>query len=112
MNRSFRVMYKGVKGARFMNFNINGASLTKDSAVLVTAAEFAPDEGMYFPGPFQTQGRPVAGAAPVYVTNVGPHGDGREQGGVEFMLHVDWGTPLTVIVTITVFDPIEQFVKA
>jgi len=30
-------------------------------------------------------------------------------GGVEFVLHVDWDSPLHVQVTITVFEPIEHF---
>jgi hypothetical protein len=35
---------------------------------------------------------------------------GGEAGGVEFLLNVEWPTPLNVMVTITVLDEIDQFV--
>ena len=60
----------------------------------------------------KTLGRPNLGSANVYVTNVGPHGPPGEAGGVEFLLHVDWNSPLDVVVTITVFEDIEQFHQA
>ena len=44
------------------------------------------------------------GDADVYITNVGPHA-----GGVEFILHVNFGSPLDVLVDLTVLDPYEQF---
>ena len=44
------------------------------------------------------------GDADVYITNVGPH-----EGGVEFILHVNFGSPLDVLVDLTVLDPYEQF---
>jgi len=31
---------------------------------------------------------------------------------VEFLLHVEWGSPLDVVVTITVHEDIEQFQQA
>lgn len=45
----------------------------------------------------------------IWVSNVGAHGNGVEAGGVESLLHVDSGSPLTVVVTITVLDNIEQY---
>ena len=33
-------------------------------------------------------------------------------GGVEFHLHVDWVSPLDVIVTITVLEDVEAFITA
>jgi hypothetical protein len=50
------------------------------------------------------------GAAPIWVSNVGAHGDGVEAGGVEFLLHVETQTPINALVTITVLDEIEDFV--
>jgi hypothetical protein len=106
MARSIRVLYRGQKGT--IRKNWNWAPINLDSAVIITAAEFTPSFGGPFGGP-KTLGRPHLGAANVYVTNVGPHGDAGEAGGVEFLLHVDWDSPLDVIVTITVLDNIEVF---
>jgi hypothetical protein len=108
---SERILYRGQKGTVRQNFNLSNISL--DSAVIVTAAQFVPDQDHIPNSPIKTAGRPLLGLANVYVTNVGPHGvDGVEAGGVEFLLHVDWGDPLDVVVTITVLDPINEFVVA
>lgn len=108
MAQSIRVLYQGQKGTSRKNFNWNPIKL--DSAVIITAAEVVLRDEVRFGGP-KTIGRPHLGAANVYVTNVGPHGPEPEVGGVEFLLHVDWETPLDVIVTITVLEDIEQFVQ-
>jgi hypothetical protein len=39
----------------------------------------------------------LLGDADVWVSNISPH-----QGGVEFILHVNWPQPLNIAVTITV----------
>jgi len=52
------------------------------------------------------------GAAPIWVSNIGAHGDANEAGGVEFLLHVEWPTPINVMVTITVLDQIDDFIIA
>lgn len=110
MARSIRVLYRGQQGTIRKNFNWPPINL--DSAVVITAAEFTPQFGGFGGGP-KTLGRPLLGAASVYVTNVGPHGvAGAEAGGVEFLLHVDWHHPLDVIVTITVHENIEEFFQA
>ncbi|WP_407175257.1 hypothetical protein [Bradyrhizobium sp. STM 3562] len=109
MARSIRVLYRGQQGRQRKNFNWPPINL--DSAVIITAAEFIPQFGGLGGGP-KTLGRPNLGDANVYVTNVGPHGrPGGEAGGVEFHLHVDFGSPLDVVVTITVLDDIEQFAQ-
>jgi hypothetical protein len=105
MARTIRVLYRGIQGRARMNFNWSPINL--DSTVIITAAEFTFSGGT-FGGP-KTLGRPTLGEANVYVTNVGPHGAGVEAGGVEFHLHVDWDSPLDVIVTITVLEDIEEF---
>jgi hypothetical protein len=108
MAQSIRVLYRGVQGRVRRNFNFSPINL--DSPVVITAAEFAP----HFDGPMggpKTQGRPNLGEASVYVTNIGPHGDEGGGGGVEFHLHVDWDSPLDVIVTISVLEDIVQFVQ-
>lgn len=76
--------------------------------MIITAAEFTPRFGGLGSGP-KTLGRPNLGDANVYITNVGPHGPPGEAGGVEFHLHVDFGSPLDVIVTITDLEDIEEF---
>ncbi|OLT09870.1 hypothetical protein BJF78_29995 [Pseudonocardia sp. CNS-139] len=109
MARSIRVLYRQQMGRQRKNFNWPPINL--DSPVVITAAEFTPQFGG-FPGPFKTIGRPLLGGANVYVTNVGPHGNGTEAGGVEFHLHVDHDRPLDVVVTITVHEDIEVFHQA
>lgn len=109
MAQSIRVLYRGQQGTSRKNFNWPPIRL--DSAVVVTAAEFMPQFGGFGGGP-KTLGRPLLGAATVDVTNVGPHGPEPRVGGVEFLLHVNWGSPLDVIVTITVLDDIVEFHQA
>ncbi|MFJ6616765.1 hypothetical protein ACIQOW_04170 [Kitasatospora sp. NPDC091335] len=108
MARSLRILYRGQQGTIRKNWNWDGV-IDLDSAVIVTAAEFTPQFGGLGGGP-KTLGRPLLGAANVYVTNIGPHGvAGVEAGGVEFLLHVDWDSPLDVAVTISVLEDIEVF---
>jgi hypothetical protein len=103
MARSIRIVYQGVQGRVRRNFN--WPPITEQSAVIITAAEWRPGNGIL-------DGRPHLGDADVYVTNVGPHDPEGGDGGVEFHLHADSPTPLNVIVTISVLDNVEQFVAA
>ncbi len=104
MARSIRVLYQGVQGRVRRNFNF--PPITEKSAVVITAAEWSFDGGIFG----LTAGRPNLGEANVYVTNIGPHDPEGGSGGVEFHLHVDHPSPLNVIVTISVLDDIEDFV--
>jgi hypothetical protein len=99
MAQSIRVLYRGVQGRVRRNFN--WAPIHENSAVIITAAEYSLSGGL-----FGTDGRPHLGEANVYVTNVGPHDPEGGDGGVEFHLHVDWDSPLNVIVTITVLEDV------
>jgi len=106
MTQSVRAFYRGIKGRA--ELNLDWAPITIDSAVAITAAEWlAPAD----PGYVLAEQRPHLGDATIWVSNVGPHGGPNEPGGVEFALQVDWGDPLDVMVTITVFDPVEQFIE-
>ncbi|MER5633469.1 hypothetical protein [Streptomyces nitrosporeus] len=96
MAQSVRLLYRGQKGT--IRKNHNWAPIKANSAVVITAAEFS-----------VANCRPLLGAANVYVTNIGPHDPEGGTGGVEFLLHVDWETPLDVIVTITVLGDIDVF---
>lgn len=109
MPRTIRVVYpKPAAGFGRLRKNFNwGISppITKKSVVHVSAAE------ANLPGPGVLGGITAdntafnLGEADVFVTNVSPH-----DGGVEFILHVNFNSSLDIIVDITVFDdPIEQF---
>jgi hypothetical protein len=102
MSQSIRLIYRNQQGRTRHNYN--WTPITKRSAVIITAAEWAPGRD-----PFDATGRPNLGEANVYVTNIGPHDPEGDTGGVEFFLHVDWDSPLHVQVTITVLDEIEDF---
>lgn len=106
MARSIRILYRGVKG-RVRN-NFNWPPIHKNSAVIITACEYSPDDTPTF----VEGGRPNLGDATIFVTNVGPHNPEGGDGGVEFYLHVDWPDPLNVAVTISVLEDIETFHQA
>jgi hypothetical protein len=108
MAQSIRVFYSNVNG-RNIRMNFNWPPINIRSEVLITAAEWA--SGPLGPS-LDGSHRPHLGAAPIWVSNVGAHGDGNEAGGVEFMLHVESPTPINVMVTITVLDQIDQFFLA
>jgi hypothetical protein len=105
MAESIRVVYPDVQGRVRRNFNF--APIKKESAVIVTAAEWSPAGGVFG----ILEGRPHLGDADVYVTNIGVHGDEGGGGGVEFHLHVDFDSPLMVIVTISVLEDVQQIVS-
>jgi hypothetical protein len=105
MARSIRIVYRGVQGR--VRKNWNWGPINKNSAIVITAAEWSPGAGPLGPA---SAGRPNLGGANVYVTNHGPHDPEGGSGGVEFHLHVDWGSPLDVIVTITVLEDVEDWV--
>jgi hypothetical protein len=104
MARSIRIIYRNVQGR--VRRNVNFDAITERSAVIVTAAEWSAGPN---PDPFDAPpGRPLLGEANVYVTNIGAHDPEGGSGGVEFHLHVDWDSPLHVLVTITVLEDIER----
>ncbi len=102
MSRSIRLIYRNQQGR--LRKNHNWDAITKRTAVIITAAEWKAGSD-----PTDATGRPILGEANIYVTNIGPHDPEGGAGGVEFYLHVDWGSPLDVQVTITALDPIEKF---
>lgn len=100
--RSIRLIYRNMQGRSRHNFNWD--AITKRSAVVITAVEWRAGSD-----PYDHTGRPNAGLAAVWVTNIGPHDPEGGTGGVEFMLHVDWNSPLHIQVTITVLGECEHF---
>jgi hypothetical protein len=108
MARSLRVFYSNLNGV--VRKNHNWPVINIKSAVIITAAEW--QSGPLGPS-LDGSHRPFLGGAPIWVSNVGAHGvPGGEAGGVEFLLHVDWPTPINALVTITVLDDIEAFDRA
>ncbi len=106
MARSIRLIFRNRQGRSRHNHNFD--AISQESAVIMTAAQF-----QFFGGVFGAAGRPILGEPGqepnVYVTNIGPHGTpGGEAGGVEFLLHAESSSPIDVMVTITVLDPVES----
>ncbi len=107
MARSSRFVFRGMQGRT--RHNRNWDAISQESAVIMTAAQW-----QFSGGVFGADGRPVLGEPGqepnVYVTNVGPHGKpGGEAGGVEFLLHTESSSPIDVVITVTVLDPVESF---
>ena len=103
MSRSSRIVYRGVHGVVRANFFWPGV-INAFSAVQITAGEV--NVGATEPPPPGAKGQNffyILGAANVWVSNVCPHENpsAGQVGGVEFLLHVDWNSPLDVAVTIT-----------
>lgn len=106
MSQSIRVFYgkeKGLHGRCRMNFNwppINALSVVDITAFEATAWGSAQLLG----GQNYLQN---LGDANVWISNVSPH-----QGGVEFILNVDWPDPLDIAVTIRVDDALPEHFRA
>lgn len=103
MARSIRVFYGreiGLRGRCRMNFN--WGPINALSAVNITAGEAKDWESAQLLGGQQFTYN--LGDANVWVSNISPH-----QGGVEFILNVDWAHPLNIAVTITVEDAAPEF---
>jgi hypothetical protein len=95
MPQTKRIYYWNAQGRIRANYNWD--PITKKSAVLITAAEALPlPPNALGPNFFICH----LGAADVYVTNISP-----QDGGVEFIIHADWSSPLPILVDITVLDP-------
>ncbi len=112
MPQSFRHFWPDpVRGRVWFNYNLPGVIVRKGnvptvSSVMVTACEWQPAGGV-----FGRAGSLHRGDANIWVSNVRPYVRAenetdpvRQGGGVEFVINVDWETPLLVATTITVFD--------
>lgn len=112
MSQSYRYVVHGAQGRVRQNFNLPDVIRSGQAVVNITAGEVVlGGSRSIVVGPNGTE---VVqdfmynlGAADVWVSNVCPHFNQHfdgEPGGVEFILHVDWNSPLDVAVTITVED--------
>lgn len=111
MSQSFRIVRRGVRGRVRQNFN-TGAIRSHASVVHITAGEIIPLDPSVIPL-FSEPGEPGQnfrynlGDANVWVSNISPHNQDHfqnEPGGVEFILNVDFPSPINVAITITVED--------
>src|SRR5665811_1530662 len=110
MGKSIRYVIRGVKGRVRQNFNW-GLIKSTIAVVHITAGEVKPGAHHLV---FNEEGNEVSqdfmywlGEADIWVSNISPHQNDHfngEPGGVEFILHVDWDSPLDVGITITVED--------
>lgn len=110
MSKSIRFVRRGIRGRVPQNFNWPGVIRSRQAVVHITAAEVVPGNVSVVGGVEQTF-RYNLGAANVWVSNVSPHfaEHAGDPGGVEFIINVDWPSPIDVGVTITVEDatPVE-----
>ena len=107
MAKSIRYIRRGVRGRVPQNFNWPGV-ITARSVVQVSAGEIKVGSTQRRPTePFQDFYYHI-GAADVWVSNISPHKNEfrDDPGGVTYVLHVDFGAPIDVAVTITVEDAI------
>lgn len=112
MATSFRHVLRGVHGRVRGNFNLPGLIRSRQAVVTMTAGEISfngtTSEVIGPNGQLVSQDFVYnLGDADVWVSNVSPHFNDHfegEPGGVEYILHVDWDSPLDVAVTITVED--------
>jgi hypothetical protein len=109
MADTVRVFWRNAQSGWF-NFNWDGV-IGQNSVVHISACEcsFPEDNLSGAEGVVRTRGD-----AAIYVKNIRPHGPNPGQaitGGVEFILQVDWGTPLNVATDITVVeDPVGKVI--
>jgi len=106
MSKSARFVRRGVQGVVRQNYFWPGV-INAFSNVSITAGEVG--VGGSAPTPPGAIGQNFfykLGAASVWVSNVCPHKNdyAHQTGGVEFLIHVDWDSPLDVAITITVDD--------
>lgn len=105
MSNSIRYVIRRVRGRIRCNFNWPGV-ITSRSVVNVTAGEvrYGTPLRSINTTPFQDF-HYVLGDADIWVSNISPHLNefrNDDPGGVSFILHVNWGSPLDVAVTVTV----------
>ena len=95
-----------------MNFNMSGFVKSRLAVVQITAAEvkMGPRAEAVGPGGLVFMDwQYFVGDANIWISNISPHFNdhfGGEAGGVEFVLNVDFPSPLSVAITITLEDDI------
>jgi|GEM_PF-883660 len=116
MAQSVRFVRRGVRGRVRQNFNFPAIS-SNTKVIHITAGEVKLRDPNVPPS-LREAGDPGQnfiynlGDANVWVSNISPHNQDHfvgEPGGVEFILNVDFPSPIDVAITITVEDgfPVE-----
>ncbi|WP_295644035.1 hypothetical protein [uncultured Methylibium sp.] len=109
MSNSVRWVIRGIRGRVPANFN--WGIISARSIVHVSAAEVRFGTTQVNPQPPLQNFFYNLGAADIWVSNISPHRNefSGQPGGVSFIVHVGWNSPLDVAVTITVEDalPVE-----
>jgi hypothetical protein len=101
MTISYRVYWTGKKGRTVLNFN--APAISPLSVVHISAAEAGARHNNFTDAWYDR----FVGAANIWATNVAPH-----EGGVTFVLNVDWHQPLNVVTDITVSEKPVELVEA
>lgn len=95
--QSVRQYWRNVSGRTSLNFNWD--MINHDSVVLISAAEFVPNDLD------PKASKRFIGSANITVENISPHGPPYDPNhGVTFVVNVEWGSPLHVVTDITVLD--------
>lgn len=109
MSQSVRWVIRGVHGRVRCTFT--WPIISARSVVHVTAGEVRFGTTQLRPTPPAQDFHYIVGDADVWVSNISPRKNEfrGDEGSVQFILHVNWGSPLDVAATITVEDdlPIE-----
>ncbi len=113
MSRSARFVKRGVQGVIRENWFWDGV-IDAFSVVHITAGEVGVGASEFLrPGVKGQDFFYKLGAASIWVSNVCPHKNSftGQTGGVEFLLHEDWDSPLDVAITVTVEDTTPEIVQ-
>jgi hypothetical protein len=95
MPQTIRQFWTNKMGRNVLNFNWD--AINHDSVVLISASEYNLDN--------TPNHHRFVGDADVTVLNISPHGPPFDPNhGVQFVLQVDWESPLNIVTDITVLD--------
>jgi hypothetical protein len=95
MPQTIRLHLTSFKGRRVVT--MDWGAIERESVVIVTASEYRAKGQPLFVGESDPR---FVGAATVRVDNISPRWDG----GVAFVVTVDWQEPIPIVVDVTVLD--------
>jgi hypothetical protein len=96
MQKTFRMILRGRKGRCLENFR--SPEITTSSVIHISVSEaFLLDQALT---PEALIGSRFVAAADISVRNISP-----SNGRVDFVIFVEWGEPLNIVIDITILDP-------